>query len=344
MPPEPNDQMVTEPELGDAELQQWLTSVADGADIQLPGLDIGVPPSSRKPPEQLHTDDDLTGGVDDESPDDDDETPNEPPEGAPAGAPQAGTDFFEINGQQFAREDIERLYNFDQYMRSNPDVAQRVNAAIAGQGPTGQATVPDPSQATTDQGRTEPPVVEEWKDPEPPEFLDLEDPAQKFQWDTHVATQKALFNNEQRQRQFFAQQAEQTNRRNVQQAQQDMATALASFKQVHPNLNEDDIAKIRNLAGPFVEGMMKQLPAVEALSRSMEVAGMMDNDLRDKLMDTTVRTKTEKQQSRHRKGRLGEISGAGRSAPRTEQARPAFTSDKEFLNALASEFSEHMQR
>lgn len=347
MPPEPNDQMVTEPELGDAELQQWLTSVADGADIQLPGLDIGVPPSSRKPPTELHTGDQPTstgGAPDDDEEPDDDEAPDDDQTGAPAGEPQAGVDFFEINGERFAREDIERLYNFDQYMRANPDVAQRVNATLTGQGPAGQAPLPPASETPTDQGHTELPVVEEWKEPEPPEFLDLDDPVQKFQWDNHVATQKVLFDNEQRQRQFFATQAAEVSRQRSEQAQRDMASALASFKQVHPNLNEDDIAKVRQLAIPFVEGMMKQLPPVEALSRSMEVAGMMDNDLRDKLIDQSVRTRSEQGKSRHRKNRLGEISGSGRSAPRTEQARPTFTSDRDFLNALASEFSEHMQR
>lgn len=334
MPPEPNDQMVTEPELGDAELQQWLTSVGDGAEIDLPGLDIGVPVSSRKPASELHGAEQGGGFVAQNDEPDDEPDDEEDDDEIPDLVPDA-QDFFTINGQQFARADIERLYNFDQYMRSNPDVAQRVNDAITGQAPTGQAPVSAAPETTPDP---------EWKEPEPPEFLDLEDPVQKFQWETHVATQRVLFQNEERQRKFFAAQAAEQNRRNSFQAQQDMSSALSSFKQSHPNLNDDDIAKVRQLATPFVEGMLKQLPPVEALTRSMEVAGMMDSDLRPKLIDTTVKTPTERQRSHRRKARLGEISGTGRSAPRTEPNRPAFTSDKDFLNALAAEFSEHMQR
>lgn len=332
-PPENNDQMVTEPTLGDEDLQQWLTSIGDGAEIELPSLAVGTPPPRA-------TDDDPNGGVDDE-PDPDDPNGDEPPQEPPAPTAGADADHFVINGQQFAREDIERLYNFDQYMRANPDIAQRVNDAIAppttGQPPVSETTTPPGT------GATEQPTVEEWKDPEPPDFLDLEDPAQKFQWDTHVATQKTLFAQEQRSRQFFAQQAKVQQQTQARQVAQDMDAALASFKQAHPNFNEDDIAKVRAAAAPFVPGMMAQLAPVEALGRAMEVAAVMDNDLREKVTDPSVRTRTEHQTRQRRKARLGEISGSPRSAPKTE-SRPQFTSDKDFLNALAAEFSEQMNR
>ena len=327
MSPEPNDQIVTEPTLGDEDLQQWLTSLGDGAEIVLPSLAVGQPQpaTGEETPDEP---DDRDESLDDES----EETPPAQPEGTQA-------DHFTINGQQFAREDIERLYNFDQYMRSNPDVARRVNDAIT-QPSAGAPTVPE-ATTTSGAGTTEP--VTEWKDPEPPDFLDLEDPAQRFQWDTHVATQKAFYDREQRDRKFFEQQAQVQQQNTARQAQQDMQAALTTFTQAHPNLNEDDIVKIRQAAVPFIDGMMKQLPPVEALTRSMEVAAVMDTDLRAKITDPAVRTRTNQQRTTHRKARLGEISGSPRSAPKTE-SRPAFTSDKEFLNALASEFSEHMNR
>lgn len=331
MPPEPNDQMVTAQELGDEDLQQWLTSLGDGAEIELPSLSLGGPLNPPTP-----TDTDPTGGTDESDPDEPADDGDEPEE-VPAPAQATGdADHFVINGEQFSRDDIERLYNFDQYMRANPDVAQRVNTAIAfPQTPAGQPPVsetPPPADTPT-----------EFQAPEPPDFLDLEDPAQKFQWDTHVATQRAFFDREQRDNKFFQQQAQERIVNQQRQAEQDMASALTTFKQAHPNLNEDDIVKIRQAAGPFIDGMMKQLPPTDALVRSMEVAAVMDNDLRAKIQDPTVHTRTNHQQRQRNKQRLGAISGSPRSAPKTE-SRPAYSSDKDFLNALAQEFSEHMQR
>lgn len=347
--PENNQQIYADPDLGDAELQQWLTSVGDGADITLPGLDIGLPTGVRdinagiarvdktvtdQLPNGQTGEDDLD---DDES--DDDEPSDETPTTDPATPSSATPEFIEVNGQQIPKADIQRLYEFDKFLRANPDAAQRVQAAIpppaaappAG-GPPNVPTPPTPANQ-----------VEEWKDPEPPDFLDLDDPAQKFQWDTHVSTQKALFDRDQRDKQLFAQQAQDRQAQTTRQAAVDMGTALEQFKQAHPNLNEDDIATIRKSAGPFVSGMLAQLPPVQALVRSMEVGGMMDDDMRTKLTDPTIRTQSEKTKTRHRKARLGELSGSPRSAPKTE-ARPQFTSDKDFVNAIAQELSESMNR
>lgn len=334
MPPETNDQMVTGTEIGDEDLQQWLTSIGDGVEIQLPSLAIGDPP----PRAQEGNDD--NGNQDDPNEPDPNaavEDDNEPPEGTQTPEQVEGVDYFTVNGNRFERADIERLYNFDQYLRANPDTAQRVNDAIAP-----RSTPPPTGTGQTPVSET--PTDTEFKAPEPPEFLDLEDPVQKFQWDSHVGNLKAIHERDERDKKAFAAMAADRQEQQNRQAASDMQTALGTFKSAHPNLNDDDIAKIRQAAVPFVEGMMKQLPPVDALTRSMEVAAVMDNDLRDKMMDPTVRTRSEREQSRHRKNKAGQIAGSPRSAPRTEPSRPAFTSDKEMLNELAAAFSEQMQR
>jgi hypothetical protein len=347
MPPLPENeqQIYADADLGDAELQQWLTSVGDGADINLPGLDIGLPTGVRNIEagmarvDKTTTDQLPNGEEEDDDEPEDDETPIDPPTPDPTAQTSSTPDFIEVNGQQIPRADIERLYQFDQYLRANPDAAQRVQAAIPAPTATsagGQPNVPSPP-APANQ-------VAEFEEPTPPDFLDLDDPAQKFQWDSHVATQKALFDRDQRDTRLFAQQAQERQAQTNRQAAVDMTTALDKFKQTHPNLNEDDITKIRKAAGPFVGGMLAQLPPVDALIRSMEVGGMMDDDIRTKLTDPTVRTQSEKTKTRHRKARLGELSGSGRSAPKTDTARPTFTSDKDFINAIAQELSESMQR
>lgn len=335
MPPE-NEQAITENEIGDAELQQWLTSVGDGADIELPALSLGgpfTPPVATAPTGEEPTGEEGDDEIDEPDPD---EVVEPGPEGTPT--PEAGADDdFEVNGQRISRADVIRLHNFDQYLRNNPDAAQRVNDAIAtpppapgGQPPV--STTPEPSSAVT-----------EYEAPEPPDFMDLDDPAQKFQWDTHIATQKVLFDQSQAQQRFFAQQAETQRVAQTRQAETDMASALTVFKTQHPNLNDDDIVNIRKAAGPFVPAMLAQLPAVEALTRSMEVGGMMDETLRAKLLDPEFRTRSAKEQTRHRKRISGQISGSPRSAPKGETARPTFTSDKDFLNHLAEGFREQMQ-
>lgn len=332
--PEINDQMVTPAEIGDDELQQWLTSVADGADIPLPALDSanGIPPKPRMQEGGTGEQPDPNEPGSD-PPDDDDEEEEEQTQ-----EPGGEADYFTINGNRFERADIERLYNFDQYMRNNPDVAQRVNDAIIT--PTSQAA-----------GTGTPPVPEtpaetsaEFEAPEPPDFLDLDDPVQRFQWESHIETRRAIFDRDERDKRAFAQMAAERQQQAERQAATDMQTALGNFKEAHPNLNDDDIAKIRQAAAPYLPAMIQTLPPVEALSRSMEVAAVMDNDLRDKITDPTAKTPTAREQSRHRKGKLGQISGSGRSAPRTEPSRPAYTSDKDMLNELAAAFSEQMQR
>lgn len=341
MPPE-NEQDILANDVGDAELEQWLTSIGDGADIQLPGLDIGIPASSRREvlnqtiDQSVVVDDGGTGEDEDDDPDAGGDTgatgePTHTPAPATANAP---SEFELSNGQKISREDAERLWNFDQYLRGNPDKAAAVNAAIAGQ--------PAPPTPVVPEAATQASAFEE---PTPPDFLDLDDPAQKFQWDTHVQTQKVLFDQEQRSQRFFANQAQQTQVQQTRQAETDMATALDKFKADHSNLNEDDIVAIRKAAGPFVSGMLAQLPPVEALVRSMEVGGMMDEGLRAKLTDPTVRTRSEAQQTRHRKRISGAISGSPRSAPKGETTRPTNQmSDKDFLNELAQGFNEAMQR
>lgn len=352
MPPLPENEQQLEADLGDAELQQWLTSVGDGAEINLPGLDIGLPTGVRNidagiaRTDKAVTDQSITGeGGEEEDDDDDDEEVTDPaPTGEPTGTASTATtdgtpDFIEFNGKQIPKADIQRLYEFDQYLRANPDAAQRVQAAIPA--PTTPA-VGGPSDIPPAPVQTS--AVKEFEEPTPPEWMDLDDPQTKWQWDNHVAGQKATFDQAQQQQQFLAQQQTERTAQTNRQAAADMGIALDKFKASHPNLNEDDIVAVRKAAGPFVSGMLAQLPPVDALVRSMEVGGMMDEDLRAKLTDSTVRTPSEKNKARHRKARLGELSGSGRSAPKTDTARPTFTSDKDFINAIAQELSESMQR
>jgi hypothetical protein len=315
--PEPNDQMI-EPELGNEDMEAWLDSLGE-SNVNLPAL-------MRSPMMRSE------GGADEPNPDDEPDDGDEPTpdEGTPEQV--EGVDYFTVNGNQFSRADIERLYSFDQYMRANPEAAQRVAEAIqpapTGQPPVSPATPPTPG------------TVDEWQEPTPPETLDLEDPRDKIMWDMQLTAQRTAWEARQEVRKLNQSIVQDKQEQIQRQAAADMDTALSDFRAKFPGLNDDDVAAIRQEAVPFVDGMMKQLPPVDALFRSMEVAAYANTDLRKKLEAETP-TPTARQHSRSRKQRLGSIAGTPRSAPKVE-ARPAFTNDRDMVNAVAQELSDAM--
>ncbi len=312
---ESNDQMV-EPAEGADELETWLASLGDQT-IDLPSL--MSKPVSRAGLEEPEGDDD--------DPDNTDDDPNGDDTGTPEGTEPTttGDDVFVINGQEFAREDIERLYNFDQYLRNNPDKAEAVNAALSAPAtaPTGQPAVSTPESEATS-----------FVAPEPPEQLDLEDPQTKFFWDQHVDSRRTIWE----QGRQIAQTAASVQQRQQAiidaQARADMDTALSSFRQKFPGLNDDDISSIRQEAAPLLPSLMQKLPPLHALERSMEIAAWSDAEMRPKLEAETP-TPTTRQRSTTRKQRLGAISGSPRSAPKVE-GRPVYHSDRDMVNEFAA--------
>jgi hypothetical protein len=265
-----------------------------------------------------------------EPPEPPDEEPSEPLEEPDAPGAEA-QDYFTINGEQWPRSEIERLYQFDRYLRDNPDAAQRVAEATRP-----RQTSPAVPEATKEAS----PAEVEFIPPELPDFLDLDEPSQRFMWESHVATQRAIFDRDQRDNRVF-QQLQADRERDVQrQANADMNSALSEFTQTFPNLNEDDITQIRQEAGPLVDGMLRTLPPVQALYRAMEVAAWANADMRLKLENPELKTPSNSQKSTTRKQRLSSISGAPKSAPKTE-SRPTFTSDRDMVQQFADALAEN---
>ena len=271
----------------------------------------------------------LPQGNNDEGGDDDDTDENDDQESNEGEETPDTNDFFTINGKQFSREEIERLYNFDQYLRANPDAATRVAQAITRPSPVSETPPQTPPQ--------------EFSAPEPPSELDLDDPQTKILWDQVVESRKAIWDQNQR----FAQQqqtiAAGQQRLQASQAQSDMQTALNQFKEQFINLNEDDITTIRKEAGPILPSFLSQLPPVTALFRSMEVAAWANADIRKKLNDPEFKTETQATKSTTRKRKLGSISGSPASAPKTE-TRPQYRNDRDMVNQLAQAFQDSLGR
>jgi hypothetical protein len=314
MPEPSNEEQIVDPALSSEDMDAFIAQLESGyeGNVNLSTLlpqDSGDSGEEEEPPL--------------DEPPVEEEQPSEEPQGE-------ADDFFTVNGNQVPRSDIERLYQFDQYMRANPDAAQRVSDALATPQPAREPDVPAPAAPAAQTNTFEP--------PSPPESLDLDDPRDKILWDAHVLSQRSSWENQQAiariQAQYNSDRQEQINR----QASLDMETALSRFHSTFPNLNDDDVAQIRSEAAPLVPAMLAQNEPVHALYKAMEVATYANADIRQRI-DSAPKPTTG-QRSRSRKQRLGEISGSPRSAPKTE-ARPQYSSDRDmvqqFADALAQE-------
>jgi hypothetical protein len=259
---------------------------------------------------------DPSGPLASDEPEEDSEEEEEVPETPPA----TPSDHVLINGQEVPLSDVQRLYEFDQYLRSNPDAAERVQAAV-------KPTVPAAPAPPTNETLT------------PPEFLDLEDPAQKFMWDSYVRTQTDLA--------AIKQRDEIREQSNVQaRATADMDQALAQWTAAHPNFNDDQIIAVRKHAAEMnVIGslMATSSSPVAALARAMDLAALDNPDLRSIYLDPeTHKTQTRKQKQATTKSKLNALGGSSGSAPRTTST-PRPMTDKQARDQFAKELSDSFQ-
>lgn len=271
------------------------------------------------PPAEAEAEGEASAAVEEEEADDDQDQQDQPEH----------QDHFVVAGNEIARADIERLYEFDRYLRDNPDAAARVAEAVAARAPV-ESSVPEAQTPTP---------APQYEDPTPPDYLDLDDPTSRFMWESHVSTQRAIFDNEQRVANWVAQQNQIQQNQIQRQAAADMEVALSDFRSRYPALDDGDIATVRNAATTFIPSMMEQLPPVAALTRSMEVAAWADADLRPRLGGDSPSVPSQKARSATRKQRLSSISGSPRSAPKTED-RVQYSTDKDMVNALANAIAE----
>jgi hypothetical protein len=228
-----------------------------------------------------------------------------------------------INGQQILTSDVQRLYEFDQFLRSNPEAAQRVKAAV-------EPVVPAPAVEATP---TPDPALT------PPEWMDLEDPAQRFMWESHVTNQKTLSalqaqSMQRQQSEINAQAAANTN------------TAISQWVAAHPNFNEDQVNEVRKHAAQMnlIDSLIATSPnPIVAVSRALDLAAMDKPELRTVYLDTEAPpTPTRQQASRTRKSKLNALGGSSGSVPRTTTT-PKAMSDREAIDQFAAGLAESFQ-
>jgi hypothetical protein len=225
--PDPNDQIV-DPAVPQEEMDAFIASLESsyGDNINLSTL--------------------LPQGTADTPSDDEEESGEEEQETPPADEPT--DEFVTINGQQHNREDIQRLLEFDQFLRNNAEVAGRVAEAVKPR-PTGQSPVPTETPTPTDKV--------EFQAPEAPEGLDMDDPRDKLLWDSHVSSLRNSWENRQELIKVQTKFQEDQEQRLAQQAAADMTIALDKFQKSFTALNEDDIATIRNEARVVLPGVIQ---------------------------------------------------------------------------------------
>jgi hypothetical protein len=275
----------------------------------------------------------ATGVVDEpvaEDEDDEEETTNEPvtpdetttddtiPEPVTSTVPTVT-----VRGQQVPLADLERLYEFDQFLKSDPDAAARVQQAVAGQPVV-------PAEPITPVAQT-PQVVT------PPDFLDLDDPVHKFLWEQSQSQQQSLL-------QLRQQEAARINAETERRANDDMATAISRFRAAHPTFNDDQINTLRQHGARMniVGAVMDTTPSpVEALVRVLDIAAMDNADLRPIFLAPPDEspTPTRRQQSTTRKSKLNALGGSTGSVPRTTST-PRATTDKQAIDQFAKELAE----
>jgi hypothetical protein len=242
--------------------------------------------------------------------------------------PAADTDsdlFVTVRGQQVPIADIERLHEFDQFLRSNPDAAQRVQAAVS------KPVVPEPAAPAEPANEVA----------TPPEFLDLDDPVHKFLWEQSQTQQKELLSIRQAD---IARQQEEINRRAV----ADMDVALTRFRSAHPNFNDDQIESLRQHSASMniIGAVMATTPdPVSALVRVLDLGAMDNEDLRTIYLapPETPKETTQRQKSSSRKGKLNALGGSSGSVPRTSSS-PRPMSDRDAIDQFAKELSDSFQQ
>lgn len=229
-----------------------------------------------------------------------------------------------VNGQQVPLADVQRLWEFDQFLRSNPDAAERVQQAVT------------PPQSPVPPAAETPPANEVT----PPEFLDLEDPKDKFFWDQILANKQQL--------DTFTRQAQQIAEAESQRRYtEDAECAVANFRTQHPNFNDDQILSLRQHARDMnIIGALAATTSnlIDAFSRNLELAAMDSPDLRTiYLTPEEPPVPTTRQRSDTRKSKLNSLGGSSGSVPRTTPvSRPM--SDREATDQFAAGLAEAFQQ
>jgi hypothetical protein len=233
-------------------------------------------------------------------PDDEPEPPTDEP------ARGAHTGRLELLGTPLTETEAAGLLHLRKLLVEHPELAAEVNAkaeaVLSGRPlPTIEEAAEPPGDA--------PPATDTL-----PEWLDPDEPAQVALWREIEALRSS-----QEQTNTRAQQA--TAEAQQARVQADIANAVDRFKTAHPDLDDTDIAAIRDHTSATVNiaSVMGNFPGdpVEGLVRALEIGSMTDPATRDKVLGIKDdRPKKDAERQRALSALSGGSGAAQRRAPR----------------------------
>ena len=157
--------------------------------------------------------------------------------------------------------------------------------------------------------------------PKPPEWLDTEDPAAVAMWTELQSLKAGQAQVAQNQQQIAQQNA-------VARATQDAEAGIGTFRTLHPELSEDDIAKLRlhAVSLDIIDGLAKSRSGPDAVLKALDIAYWDHPEFRARAVAEPTPAEEKKAKATQRKANLNALGGSSGSAPRTE-AKPDLSTD-----------------
>ena len=157
--------------------------------------------------------------------------------------------------------------------------------------------------------------------PQIPEWLDQDDPAQMAMWTRQQDLERRLDAVSRTQAQTLQ---EQTKTRAV----QDANAGISTFRQLHPELSEEDIGAIRTHAAALeiIDGLAKTRSGSDAVAKALDIAYKDLPEFQARETGVPSPAQVKKAERAEKKSKLNALGGSSGSVPRSE-ARPDLSTD-----------------
>jgi hypothetical protein len=238
-------------------------------------------------------------------------------------------EFFDFGEDgKLTQAEIRNLVAFQNFIRSNPDVADGIAKLVTGADPSAPVANPTASPIVTS-----------------PEGLDLEDPSVKALWEEHLALRTDL----DRLRPMVESSTKALNVQQAEQAQSFIVRAQTAFAKEH-DLTPEDVSRVQDVAARMnilpalmapidpVTGLPRKVDPLEALESSFKTAyAMMPEFETRRLAKIALRDQASKQKQK----KLSSLAGSSGSVPKSNAQREPKNAN-ERRNAMIAEVAASM--
>lgn len=165
--------------------------------------------------------------------------------------------------------------------------------------------------------------------PKPPEWLDQDDPAQVAMWTRQQELEAQVRQIGQNQQRDAQQQA-------VARATNDANAGISTFRQLHPELSEEDITTLRTHAVSLdiIDGLARTRSGPDAIAKALDIAYWDHPEFRAKATSAPAPAEVKAEARAEKKSKLNALGGSSGSVPRQE-TRSAPKTDREMKDAAA---------